>query len=136
MLRSQLSSYLQRGLAVVSASVLVGIAGCGDDVTPQNTAIAGRWQVACQPVNEDCPNFGIAFSADGDITDVDLDGHKGPQRGTGEIVDATLIFKLGFGGVYAFSGKLDGGGRSASGTMTNFDYDGKQKSTPAVVSRQ
>jgi hypothetical protein len=133
---SQLRNYLQRGLAVVVACAVLCIGGCGDDVTPQNTAIAGQWQVACQPVNEDCPNFGISFSADGDITDVDLDGHKGPQRGTGEIVDATLIFKLGFGGVYAFSGKLDGGGRSASGIMTNFDYDGQQKSTPAVVSRQ
>ena len=127
---------LKRGLAVVVASAGLLIGGCGDDVTPQNTAIAGKWQVACQPVNEDCPNFAISFAADGDITDFVLDGSKGAQRGTGEIVDATLYFKVGVGTVYRFSGKLDGGGRSASGTMTNYDYDGQQKSTPAVVSRQ
>ncbi|MFO1323993.1 MAG: hypothetical protein U1F15_07990 [Burkholderiales bacterium] len=121
-------------VVVACAGLLVG--GCfGDDVTPQNTAVAGKWQVACHPVNEDCPDFAITFAADGDIADFDLDGHKGPQRGTGEIVDAVLYFNVGVGNLYAFSGKLDGGGRSASGTMTNYDYDGNQKTTPAVVSR-
>ena len=78
----------------------------------------------------------ISFDASGDISDFDLDGHRGPQRGTGEIVEGSLFFKVGVGTVYEFSGKLDGGGRSASGTMTNYDYDGQQKSTPAVVKRQ
>lgn len=130
------NSHLKRGLAVVVACAGLVIGGCNDDVTPQNTAIAGNWQVACQPVNEDCPNFAISFAANGDITEVDLDGHRGPQRGTGEIVDATLFIRIGVGTVYQFKGKLDGGGRSASGTMTNNDHDGTQKSTPAVVSRQ
>ena len=122
------------GVAGACAGMLLG--GCyGEDVTPQNTAIAGKWAVVCQPVNDDCPNFDITFSADGDISDFDLDGHKGPQRGTGEIVDATLFFKVGVGDVYDFSGKLDGGGRSATGTVTNFDYDGHQKSTTAVATR-
>jgi hypothetical protein len=131
------NSALLRVLTIVGASTSLFIAGCfGDDVTPQNTAIAGQWKVACMPVNEDCPDFAIRFDDQGDITDFDLDGHKGPQRGMGEIADATLYFNVGVGTVYEFSGKLDGGGRSASGTMTNYDYDGQQKSTPAVVKRQ
>ncbi len=130
------NSYLKRGLVVFVAFTSLLIGGCLDNGTPQNTAIAGKWQVACQPVNEDCPNFSISFSADGDITDFVLNGHKGPQRGTGEIVDATLFFRVGISATYQFSGKLDGSGGSASGTMTNYDYDGQQKSTPAVVSRQ
>ena len=130
------TSPLSRVLAIVVAGAGLLIGGCfGHDVRPQNTAIAGKWKVACQPVNEDCPDFQISFDADGDISDFDLDGHRGPQRGTGEIVDAMLFFKVGVGTVYAFSGKLDGGGRTASGTVTNYDYDGHQKTTPAVVSR-
>lgn len=128
------ASSLLRTLAAACAGVLIG--GCGDDVTPQNTAIASTWSVACHPVNEDCPDFQITFGASGDITDFDLDGHRGAQRGTGEIVDGTLYFKVGVGTLYEFAGKLDGGGRTASGIMTNLDYDGHQKSTPAVVSRR
>lgn len=128
---------LARVLALATACAALVVGGCfSDDVTPQNTAIAGKWQVACHPVNEDCPDFGISFAANGDITDFDLDGHKGPRRGTGEIVDGSLFFRVGTGNVYEFRGKLDGGGRAASGTMTNYDYDGEQKTTPAVVSRQ
>jgi hypothetical protein len=128
---------LLRVLTVVGAFAGMLLGGCfGDDVTPQNTAIAGKWTVTCQPVNEDCPDFAISFDTEGDITDFDLDGHKGPQRGTGEIVDATLYFRVGVDIGYEFSGKLDGGGRSASGTVTNYDYDGHQKSTPAMVKRQ
>ncbi len=130
------NNHLKRGLVVVVASASLLIGGCFNDDTPQNTAIAGNWQVACQPVNNDCPNFSISFSADGDITDFVLNGHQGPKRGTGEIVNATLSFRVGVIGTYQFSGKLDGSGGSASGTMTNYDYDGQQKSTPAVVSRQ
>jgi hypothetical protein len=130
------TSELLRVLGIVGACAGMLLGGCyGEDVTPQNTAIAGKWTVNCQPVNDDCPDFAIAFDAFGDITDFDLDGHLGPQRGTGEIADATLYFSVGVGNVYEFSGKLDGGGRSASGTVTNYDYDGQQKTTAAVVTR-
>ena len=128
---------LLRALAVIAASAALVTAGCfSDDVTPQNVAVAGKWKVSCMPVNDDCPDFTIAFDDLGDITQFDLDGNQGPQRGTGEITNAALHFRVGVGDVYEFSGKLDGGGRSASGSMTNFDYDGAQKTTPAVVSRQ
>ena len=131
------NNYLMRVLGAATACVGLIVGGCwGEDVTPQNTAIAGKWSVACHPVNDDCPDFSITFAASGDISDFDLDGHRGPQRGTGEIVDGSLFFKVGVGAVYVFSGKLDGGGRSANGTMTNYDYDGQQKTTPAVVNRQ
>ena len=93
-------------------------------------------QPTCQPVNEDCSNFLIRFDSAGDITDSDLDGHRGAQRGTGEIVDGILYFRMGVGTVHEFRGTLDGGGRSASGIMKNFDADGSQKSTPAIVARQ
>jgi hypothetical protein len=130
------TSNLLRALSVVVACAGMLVGGCfSDDVTPQNTAIAGKWAVACHPVNEDCPDFAISFDAYGDITDFDLDGHKGPQRGTGEIADAALFFIVGVGTVYEFSGKLDGGGRSASGTVINYDYDGHQKTTAAVATR-
>ena len=121
-------------LALAGTAVLLG--GCfGDDVTPQNTAIAGAWNVACQPVNDDCTNFTIRFDDAGDITDVDMDRHKGAQRGTGEVVEGVLYFRMGVGTVYEFRGKLDGGGRSASGTMRNFDADGTQRSTSATATR-
>jgi hypothetical protein len=124
-----------RALVVAGAAVLA--AGCfGDDVTPQNTAIAGTWNVVCMPVNEDCPNFAIGFSANGDITELDIDGNDGAQRGTGEIRDGVLSFRIGRGPAYVFNGKLDGGGRSASGALTNFDFDGEQKTTAAVATRQ
>lgn len=127
---------IRRFALVVAGSALI-LAGCfGDDVTPQNTAIAGAWKVNCQPANDDCSNFTIKFDSSGDITDSDLDGHRGAQRGTGEIADGTLYFRMGVGTVWEFRGKLDGGGRAASGTMKNFDADGDQKATPAVVARQ
>ena len=79
-----------RVLALTAACVALFIAGCyGDDVTPQNTAIAGKWKVACMSVNEDCSDFAIGFDDQGDVTDFDLDGYMGPQRGMGKIVDAT-----------------------------------------------
>ncbi len=118
------------------ALALVLAACVGDDVTPQNTNVAGTWAVTCQPVNEDCPNFSISFDAAGDITNVDIDGHVGAQRGTGTIKDGVLAFKIGFGGVYEFSGMLDGAGRSATGSLTNLDYDGRQRTTQAVATRR
>ena len=125
-----------RSLALALAGTAVLLGGCfSDDVTPQNTAIAGTWNVVCQPVNEDCTNFAIRFDDAGDITDVDMDGHKGAQRGTGEVVEGVLFVRLGVGTVYEFRGKLDGGGRSASGTMKNFDADGTQRSTNATAAR-
>ncbi len=130
-----MNSFRSLVLAVSWAALL--LAGCiSDDVTPQNTAIAGSWKVVCAPVNEDCSNFTIKFDSGGDIIDSDLDGHRGAQRGAGEITDGTLYFRMGVGTVWEFRGKLDGGGRSASGTMMNFDADGEQKATPALVSRQ
>lgn len=128
---------LFRSLTLVAAGAALLLGGCfSDDVTPQDTAIAGAWKVTCQPVNEDCSNFLIRFDSAGDITDSDLDGHRGAQRGTGEIVDGILYFRMGVGTVHEFRGTLDGGGRSASGIMKNFDADGSQKSTPAIVARQ
>ena len=125
---------LSRILTLAAAAVLLG--GCfSDDVTPQNTAIAGAWSVVCQPVNEDCSNFDITFAASGDIADCNLDGNRGAQRVLGEIIEGVLYFRMGVGRVWQFEGKLDGGGRTATGIMTNFDLDGSQKSTPAVVSR-
>lgn len=132
-----LTMNLLRSLALAVAGAALLLAGCfRDDVTPQNTAIAGAWKVVCQPVNDDCSHFTIKFDSGGDIIDSDLDGHRGAQRGTGEITEGTLYFRMGVGTVWEFRGKLDGGGRSASGTMMNFDADGEQKATPAVVSRQ
>ena len=126
-----------RPFAFLVACLGLVLGGCfGDDVTPQNTSIAGQWKIACQPVNEDCPNFSITFDAEGDITDYDLDGHRGPQRGIGSIVDTKLAFKVGHGNVYEFSGMLNGSGRAASGAVTNFDYDGQQKTTQATATRQ
>lgn len=128
---------LFRSLSLVAAGAAMLLGGCfSDDVTPQDTAIAGAWKVTCQPVNEDCSDFMIRFDSAGDITDSDLDGHRGAQRGTGEIVDGILYFRMGVGTVHEFRGKLDGGGRAASGIMKNFDADGAQKSTPATVARQ
>ena len=128
---------LMRILSLALAGAAVVLGGClSDDVTPQNTAIAGGWSVVCQPVNEDCTNFAIRFDEAGDITNVNMDGHQGAQRGTGEIVDGVLFFRMGVGTVYEFRGKLDGGGRSVSGTMRNFDADGTQRSTSAVATRQ
>ena len=110
---STMNLFRSLALAVTGA---VFLAGCLDnDVTPRNTAIAGAWKVVCQPVNEDCSQFTIKFDDSGDIIDSDLDGHRGAQRGTGEITDATLYFRMGVGTVWEFRGKLDGGGRSASG---------------------
>lgn len=127
---------LMRSLALALAGTAVLLGGCfGDDVTPQNTAIAGSWNVVCQPVNEDCTNFAIRFDEAGDIADVDIDGHKGAQRGTGQVVDGVLFFRMGVGTVYEFRGKLDGGGRAATGTMKNFDADGTQRSTSATATR-
>lgn len=132
-----LTMNLLRSLALAVAGAALLLAGClSDDVTPQNTAIAGAWKVVCQPANDDCSHFTIKFDSGGDIIDSDLDGHRGAQRGTGEITDGTLYFRMGVGTVWEYRGKLDGGGRSASGTMRNFDADGEQKATPAVVSRQ
>jgi hypothetical protein len=123
------------GLAA-ACCVLLGVQGCGDDVTPMNTKIAGTWQVQCAPVNEDCSNFSISFAADGDIADTNVDGHKGPQRGHGEIVGTDVVFTLGFGKVYEYRGALDGAGNVATGKMTNYDYDGQQKTTPATLTRK
>jgi len=124
----------------VLACCCVGLVtlGCGDDVTPPapNTSIAGKWQVTCQPVNEDCPNFTVTFDAAGDIAAIDLDGHRGAHKGYGRIADAKLFISIGFGTIYEFKGPLDPPGTSATGTMTNFDYDGEQKTTPATVARQ
>ena len=127
---------LIRSLTLVAAGAASLLGGCfSDDVTPQDTAIAGAWAVTCQPVNEDCSNFVIRFDSFGDITDSDLDGHRGAQRGTGEIVEGTLYFRMGVGTVHEFRGRLDGGGRAASGTLKNYDADGAQKTTPAVATR-
>jgi len=128
--------YLKHVLASIAAGAAVLVAGCSDDVTPQNTAIAGMWKVVCMPVNEDCPNFSIGFSPNGDITTFDIDGNDGPQRGMGKITGGVLSFRVGRGPAYVFDGKLDGGGRSASGALTNFDFDGEQKTTAAVATRQ
>ena len=121
-------------LLACCASFVIG--GCIDDVTPQNTNVAGKWQIACQPVNEDCPNFAIAFDADGDITEYDLDGHKGAARGRGSIADGKLLFKVGLETAYEFRGTLNSTGRTAAGSVTNFDYDGEQKTTQATATRQ
>lgn len=128
---------LLRSLTVALAGTAILLGGClSDDVTPQNTVIAGGWNVACAPVNEDCTNFSIRFDDAGDILEANIDGHQGAQRGTGEIVDGVLFFRMGVGTVYEFRGKLDGGGRAASGTMKNFDADGTQRSTNAVATRR
>ena len=128
--------YLKRVLVGAVAGTVLLVAGCSDDVTPQNTDIAGMWSVVCMPVNEDCPNFAIGFSANGDITQLDIDGNDGVQRGNGEIVEGVMSFRIGRGPAYVFQGTLDGSGRSATGTVTNFDFDGEQKTTAAVVTRK
>lgn len=124
---------LAAGLCAILAA-----AGCNDDVTPvrMNTSVAGAWQVQCQPVNEDCSDFAITFAADGDIADTNIDGHRGPQRGQGAIVGTELTFKLGFGTVYEYRGKLDAAGGEATGKMTNYDHDGEQKTTTATLIRK
>ena len=128
-----------KNLAVL-ACYCVGLAtlGCGDDVTPPapNASGAGKWQVTCQPTNEDCPNFTVTFDAAGDIAAIDLHGHRGAHKGFGRIADSKLYINIGFGTIYEFKGALDAPGTTATGTMTNFDYDGEQKTTPATVARQ
>lgn len=122
---------------VVACCVSLAIGGCfGDDVTPQNTSVAGKWQITCQPVNEDCPDFAISFDVEGDITDFNLDGHKGAARGRGSVVEGKLAFKVGLEAAYDFSGMLNSSGRIAAGSMTNYDYDGMQKTTQAIATRQ
>ena len=118
--------------------VLLATHGCGDDVTPVrlDTNIAGNWQVTCQPVNEDCSNFSITFAADGDIQETNFDGNSGPNKGFGEIVGAELSFSLGFGNIYRYVGTLDAAGGVATGKLTNYDYDGEQKTTPATLTRR
>ena len=127
---------LHRLAFAAACCALLGVQGCGDDVTPMNTKIAGSWQVQCAPVNDDCSNFAITFAADGDIADTNIDGNKGPQRGRGEIVGADIVFTLGFGKVYEYRGTLDGAGSVATGKLTNYDYDGQQKTTPATLTRR
>ena len=123
---------------VAGCCALVLTQGCGDDVTPtrMNTSIAGSWQVKCQPANEDCHDFAITFVEGGEVADTTLHGHRGPQRGTGEIVGAQLTFNLGFGTTYRYVGALDAAGNVATGKMTDLDYDGEQKTTPATLTRQ
>ena len=60
-------------------------------VAPTNGQFAGTWNVVCMPVNEDCPNFAIGFSANGDVTELDIDGNDGAQRGMGEVYGAATI---------------------------------------------
>ena len=125
---------------VVVASCCAGLVtvscGGGDSAPPQNTSIAGKWQVTCQPPNEDCPNFILTFDSGGDITEADLHGHRGSQKGFGKIADSKLAFNLGHGNVYEFSGLLNPPGSIATGTLKNFDHDGEQKTTPAIVTRK
>lgn len=129
-----MSRNLLRSLCLAAAGAGLLLSGClSDDDTPEN--IAGTWNVVCQPVNEDCTHFSITFDSAGDITDADVDGHRGAQRGTGEISNGTLRFRLGVGTVHEFTGTLDAARRSASGSMKNHDADGEQRTTPAVVSR-
>jgi len=115
------------------ALLVACLGGCiGNDVTPQNTNIAGKWNMACHPVSSDCTDFSISFDSDGDITEFDLNGHKGATRGTGSIVDSRLKVSIGHGGFLVFVGVLDSAGRSATGAFTN----GREKSTPATLTRQ
>jgi len=129
---------LRRTALGAGLCTLLTVAGCMDDVTPvnMNTNVAGSWQVQCQPVNEDCPNFMITFDSEGDITDTNIDGHRGPQRGRGQITGAEIVFVQGFGITYEYRGTLDAAGNVATGKMTNFDYDGEQKTTPATLTRK
>ena len=129
---------LRRLSLVAGCCVLLAMQGCRDDVTPvrMDTNIAGKWQVTCQPVNEDCHDFSITFAADGDIRDTNFHGHSGPNKGFGEIVGAELSFRLGFATTYRYVGTLDAAGGVATGKLTNFDYDGEQKTTPATLARK
>ena len=122
---------LNRNLVLALLATLVG--GCiGNDVTPQNTNIAGKWNTACHPVNADCADLSISFDSEGDITEFNLNGQKSPQPGSGSIIDSRLKFRIGHGGAYVFNGELDSAGRSATGAFTN----AREKTTSATLTRQ
>ena len=57
------------------------------------------------------------------------------QRGTGEIVDGVLFFRMGVGTVYEFRGKLDGGGRLQREDLvySDVDLDDREYELPEVA---
>lgn len=78
----------------------------------QNTDVAGRWSLTCQPPSAGCPTFNVTLAPDGSVTD--LDGH-GPSQGSGRIRDGRLV--LSMAGLGEFEGVLDPWGSRATGTV-------------------
>ena len=119
---------------LVAAILLTAYWGCSPDPAPpppQNTSVAGTWEVICEPPNNDCYGFTFTFSPNGDIINSDLPGLEGVVQGTASIANGVLTILVNE--QITFVGTLDALGNIAKGTLTDHDLDGAQSTTLDVT---
>lgn len=122
-----------RTLTLMMCGLVVLLAtGCGggDSAPAQNTNVAGTWAISCTSADDDCFNFTITFTQNGDITDFN---QNGVSQGFAHIQGGSLFFVVNE--LLLYQGTLDGAGNVATGTLTTTDMDGDETDSSARAAR-